>query len=372
MEEIIRNSPLPFNSADDPFDIKDPFEETLGKFKTEQDNENFTEEYIMELARDKINNIKIDLKNPAAAVDEIVEYLEKEKDIEVSEDMRKYIEMIGIGAKANSLRNKERVENKSTIEMALADAKWMETIIEYIRENKNNPKKIEELWQQYDLSFLNFEEQLNEDFPDKYGPEVTKRGILTEIAAMDLLEEMVNNFEGCKKVEIKYSTPEEDVHKKIDFFLVVTFENEEVIEIPVQVTSCNLSMPTNNTLDKKKKTGLDIKREREILDEKIKFVLDNIIHTSETVGDIEINSDIKYQKRIIAKIKEFFDENEGGVLVFVPYGKVIEDKIDLIKGEKTRKECVYENGKPSRMVRDHFNKSPAIKSIKTGLAQIAQ
>lgn len=373
MGATIECPPSPFDDISN-----DPLKETISGFgakksqTVEQRSENFTEGDIMRLIRNETNDIKVDLKNPIAAVDEIVEYLEKEQSIEVSEDIRKYIEIIGIGTKANYLRNKKRTENKGTIEMALADAKWMETVIEYIRENKNNPKKIEELWQQYDLSFLNFEEQSDEDFSGKYNSETTKRGILTEIAAMDLLEEMVNDFEGCEKVEIRYSTPEEDVHKKVDFFLAVTFENGEIVEIPVQVTSCNLSTPANNFSDEKKKTGIEIKEEREELNRKIEFVLNNAIHTVETVEDIEINSNYKYQKWLEDKMKKFFDENKNGIFMFIPYGEVLENKIALVEGENKRKECVYETGRPSRMVRDRFNKSPAVENIKTDLAQIAQ
>ena len=372
MEGVIQNSPY----GNDPLGVsEDPLEKAIAGFGIEQRRESFTEKGIMALVREKINNIKIDLENPAATIEEVVKYLEEE-DIEVSKDMRKYIEMIGVGTIANFFRDKERAENKDSVKMALADAKWMGAIIEYIRENRDNPKKIEELWQQYDTSFLNLKKQSNEDFPDKYnrrrGPKVTKRGILTEIAAMDLLEEMANSFEGCEKVEIEYSTPKEDVHQKIDFFLIVTLENGKLVKIPVQVTSCDLSKPIDNPLDEREKTWLDIKKEREGLDRKIEFVLGNTIHTSETVKDIEINPDYKYQEGIEDKMKKFFDENGDGIFVFVPYGKIKDKKFDSIRGEDTRKKCVRENGEPSRALKDHFNRNSTIESIEASLTQIAQ
>lgn len=366
------------SSLSDPFKIlDDPFKKTADEFgagEIEQHSENLTEEYIMELVRERINDIEVDIKNPAAAVEEIIGYLEEEY-IEISKDVIICVEF-AVSAKMNFLQNLERVEGKGTIDMALADAEWIGTMVEYIRENKNNPKKIEELWQQYDMSFLDFKEQLDKDILDKYNkrrsPEDVKRGILTEIAAMDLIEEIANNFEGCEKVEIKYSTPKDDVYKKIDFFLVVTFKNGRIVEIPVQVTSCNLSAPAKNPLDEKEKTGVEIKKEREELDGKIEFVLNNAIHTSKTIEDIEINSNYKYQKRVEDKMKKFFDENGNGIFMFVPCGKVPENKINSIKGEPAKKECIYKSGKPSRMIRDHFNKSPTIKSIETDLARIAQ
>ena len=212
---------------------------------------------------------------------------------------------------------------------------------------------------------MSFSEQINEEeLTDKYDirkkPEAIKRGILAEIATMDLLEEMAKKFEGCKKVEIEYSTPEEDVYQKIDFFLIITLENGEIIKVPIQVTSCDFSAPTNGHLDKKEKTNLD---------KKIEFVLGNTIHTSETVKDIEINPNYKYQKGIEEKIKKFFDENEKGIFVFIPFGKIKDKEFDSIRGEDTRKDCVYENGKPSRMLRDHFNKNLTIKKIERDLAQ---
>lgn len=345
-------------------------EETIQKFREE---ENLEEIPVIEQIKQEILNIKVDLENPKIAIEKITKNIE-EQNSEISESDLVFIRM-AVATKANFLRNLERTKGNGTIEMALADAECMGNFIKYIRENKEDKEKIKELWQRFDEFYLSFNEQVDkEELIGKYDirkkPEDIKRGILAEIAAMDLLEEMANNFEGCEKVEIEYSTPEDDVHKKIDFFLVVTFENGEVIEIPVQVTSCNLSAPANNSLDKNNKTGLNIKKERKELDKKIDFVLSNAIHTSKTVESIEINSDYKYQKVIEDKMEKFFDENEDGVFVFVPYGKVKNNKIDL-RGEDARKECVYENGKPSRMVKDHFGKSPTIKSIETNLAQVA-
>ncbi|MEA1937131.1 MAG: hypothetical protein U9N04_03395 [Patescibacteria group bacterium] len=387
------SNPLSSPHENDPFNIpKDPLKETIDKFVTRkkettgQHNENFTEKDAMELVRNEVNDIEVDLENPAAAVEEIIQCLLEQENIEISEDIKKYIEF-AVSEKTNFLRNLKRLEidrdnpnreeKKLLREMALEDAEWIGDVVEYIRENRDNPKEIENFWEEYDKTFLSFKEHKNnKNFTEKYnieqGPEVVKRGILAEIAAMDLLEKMANGFEECEKDEIEYSTPEEDVHKKIDFFLVMTFKNRRIKKIPVQVTSCDLSTPINNPLNEKKKTGLDKKREREGLDRKIEFVLRNTIHTGVTAEDIEINPNYNYQKRIEDKMKKFFDENESGVFVFVPYGEVIEDKIDSIKGEHARKKCVHENGKPSGMLKNHFSKSSTIKSIETNLAQIVQ
>ena len=345
-------------------------EGTIQKFREEENPEKIP---VIEQIKQEILNIKVDLENPKAAIEKITENI-IEQNSEISESDLVFIRM-AVATKANFLRNLERTEGKGTIEMALADAECMGNFIKYIRENREDKEKIKELWQRFDEFYLSFNEQVDEeDLTNEYDirkkPEDIKRGILAEIAAMNLLEEAVSNFKECEKVEIKHSTPEDDVYKKIDFFLIVTFENGEVIEIPVQVTSCDLSTPTNNTLNRKKKTGLEIKKEREKLDEKIEFVLSNTIHTSETANGIETkNLNYRYQKKIIDKMKQFFNENEDGFFVFVPCGKVIEDKIVSVGGEKTRKECIYENGDPSRMVKDHFNKSPAIENIEASLAQ---
>ncbi len=344
-------------------------ERTIQRLEKEEDLEKIS---VIEQIKQEVLNIKVDLENPKIAIEKITKNIE-EQNSEISEGDLVFIRM-AVATKANFLRNLERVKGNNTIEMALADAECMGNFIKYIRKNKKDEGKIKELWQRFDEFYLSFNEQVDEEeLTGKYDirkkPENIKRGILAEIAAMNLLEETINNFEGCEKVEIEYSTPEDDVYKKIDFFLVLTLKNGEVVEIPVQVTSCDLSAPIDDPLDEREKTGLDIKRERKRLDKKIGFVLGNTIHTSETARGIEINPNYKYQKWVEDKMKKFFDENKSGVFVFVPYGEVKNNKVDP-RGEETRKKCVYENGKPSRMVRDHFGKSPTIKNIEADLAQI--
>ena len=379
-EENIETVPSPLSSPH-----RDPFDKIVGEFGAEQRSENLTEEYIMELVRDKINNIEIDMEDPATAVDDVIKYLE-EKDVEISEDIERYTRF-AISEKTNFLRDLKRLginkdnlkeeERKPLREMALKDAEWIGDVVEYIRENRDNPKEIEKFWKEYDKNFLSFKEhKKNKNFTTKYnieeGPEVTKRGILAEIAAMDLAEEIMNSFKMCEKVEIKYSTPEQDVYDKVDFFLVVTLKNGKVIEIPVQVTSCDLSKPINNPLDQKNKTGLEIKREREELNRKTKFVLSNAIHTIITAEEMEIDSSYPYQKILENKIAKFFKINKDGVLIVVPFGKVKDKEFDPAGGEETRKECVRKNGEPSRIVKNHFEKNPTIKNIERDLAQIAQ
>ncbi len=357
----------PFGTA-----LEDPFDKTLKKFGEEkkdlnlprQDKKNFEKECALELVRKKINEIEVDPENPVVAVSDIIEYL-KERDIEISEDIKKYTEF-AISEKNNFLQDLKRLkidrdnpnkEEKELLkEMALKDTEWMGDAIEYIRKNKDNPEEIEKFWKEYDKTFLSFKEhENNKDFTKRYsieqGPEVVKRGILAEIAAMDLLKELVNGFKGCKKVEIEYSTPEEDVYDKIDFFLIVTLENGRIKRIPVQVKSCNISGFTNNYSNIKE------------LERKTRFVLDNVINTDET-KNIRIDKKYKYQVRAGKRMNEFFGIeknkngikiNKGGFFVILPNGKMNPKFLNpQDESGKTTENCIDKKGIPSEALRSHF------------------
>ena len=375
MGTTIECPPSPFNNVSN-----DPLKEAITEFGTgenkvvEQRSENLTEEDIMRLIRDKINYIKVDLENPAIAVDEIIEYLEEEG-VEISKDLEKYTEF-AISEKTNFLQYLERLginrdnptkeEIKKLKEMAIRDAEWIGNVVEYIRENKDNPKEIKNFWKEYDKTFLSFKEhENNKDFTKGYnikeGPEVVKRGILTEVAAMDLLEEIANDFEKCKKVKIEYSTSEQDVYDKIDFFLVVTFKNGKVKKIPVQVKSCDISNFANRGSNKKE------------LERKIQFVLDNVINTNKTGKNVLINQEYKYQTRAKKRMDEFFNVskniNKDGFFIILPYGEINPKFLNpQDKSGKATESCIDKKGVPSEALRDHFLfESQTIKNIEADI-----
>lgn len=320
-------------------------------------NENLEAKSVMELVKEKINSIKIDLENSSAAVDEIIGNLE-EQSVKVSEYEKKYIRMVAVGGKMNFLRNLERYEmgeekiksekkKKMLKEMALADAEWIGDFVKYIRENRGDQKKIKELWQRFDEFYLSFNEQSNGEFANKYaigqGPETIKRGILAEVAAMDLMEGLANSFDKCEKVEVNHSTPKQDVEEKIDFFLKIIYKNGKVAKVPVQVKSCNISNFASRGLSRKK------------LGEKVRFVLDNIINTCETKNNVIVNQEYTYQTRAKTKMKRFFDKNKEGIFVILPYGNLDPKLLNpQDKNGKTTESCISENGTPSESLRNHF------------------
>lgn len=364
MAGTIENPPSPFNDGDSSFNPPEgPLEKIIrGSGKglentNSQENsiEISKEEVALKLVKERINEIKVDLENPAEAVTEIIKDLEEEN-IEISEYLEKYIKF-AVSEKTNFLRDLRRLkinkdnpsgkEIKKLKEMALGDAEWMGNAVEYLRENKDNPEEIEKFWQEFDETFLSFKEhQNNKDFANKYsikqGPEVIKRGILAEVVAMNLLEELVSDFKGCKKVEIKHSTPEQDVYKKIDFFVKITFERELIIEVPVQVKSCNISTFANRGSNKKELKG------------KLEFVLDNIINTNETERNVMIGKS-EYQIRARNRMKEFFRENKGGIFIILPYGNLNPELLNFQnKNKKTAEGCLNKNGTPSEALRNRF------------------
>ena len=378
---------LPLDNNNDPFGIvsEDPLKRAVGGFGVEQHSENLTEEYIMELVKEKINDMEIDLENPAIAIEEIVEYLEGEG-VEVSKDLRNYIKIIAVSTKVNFLENLERAKDKGTIEMALADSKWMKEIAEYITENRNDPEKIKIFWQQYDSFFLKFEEQNEKDlFSDKRerdtrrGPEITKRGILAEIAAMDLLKEMAENIKGCRNAKIEVSTEEDDVGEQIDFFLTITMRDKKInatLKIPVQVKSCNLS-----SFAGKKAPA-----------EKVEFVFKNMINTEGTREETKYNLKYSYQEIIKEKIENFFNENKNtkgkghsdGIFIILPYGKLnpemFDYKFDFGRNKKRRNkksekpelvDCIEENGVPNKALKEYFlSEAKVTRNMETRIKEI--
>ena len=100
----------------------------------------------------------------------------------------------------------------------------------FVYKNQNNLKIIEEFWKEYEaiynkLPVLQKERKYGDDRNNKYNKEdnfkIDKSGILGEVAAMNLFDEI--SKEGKTKIEIEQASTKEDMNG-IDF--IVRFENK--------------------------------------------------------------------------------------------------------------------------------------------------
>jgi hypothetical protein len=186
----------------------------------------------------KLNNGKLSYEKVKEAEDKFL------KRIDNSNYNKELLAKVFFGIALANIRAAERekgMNHKKRNEFFKENIQQKRWIENFVYENQNNPEIIEEFWKEYkatynELPALQKKTKYEDDKRNKYSKEdnfrIDKSGILGEIAAMNLFDEI--SKEGKTEIEIKQASIEEDMNG-ID--LIVRFKNKygELKIIPVQV-----------------------------------------------------------------------------------------------------------------------------------------
>lgn len=368
----IQDSSLSFDNS--PVNMpKDPFKKTMDEFEKDLIDTDLSEQNIenseLTSARDLINqeaaNAEINLKTNDSdlIVKKIIEKLKEknlytpncETEVRIAIGYRRqFLQNIRERELDNKEREKTREDSSEFRKMAIRSAEWRGMVIDAIIENRGNPDEIKRFWKNFDNLFLKFKEADDEGL-EKYSsiqsPDSFRRGVLAEIAAMDLskelAEETIKKSEKKAKVNIKFSTPEEDVIEKIDFLIVISFGNYKK-EIPCQVKSCYLP------------DLISERKEPEKIAARRKYVEENVIVDYNYFKGMPRNEYSKkekpnYQKKVEDKMEEFFKKNKG-IFMVLPFGK--------IEKQGHLENYIEEDGTPSNNLKELLSFEVGMKDIR--------
>lgn len=245
------------------------------------------------------------------------------------------------GVRRNIYQNLEKVkmmdkEGKEKVyrDFALEDSKWMQKVGDCIKNikaseiipEKDKKKEIDNVWREMKEIYDDYEIYYK-DFKIAGGKETdnfesNKNGILGQVAAEELFKKADAAFRerGICGIRVEAATPQEDVDKKIDFYIVIEFGKNSSKVIPCQVKArgfdsksgafiaSNLVVRVSDDL----REGLKISaRDKNPSNCEIK-----------TIEDLEI-----FRKRALKEFKE-------GLFIIVPHGKAEigkKEKVNLLE-----------------------------------------
>lgn len=150
------------------------------------------------------------------------EFLEKLKD-----ENRIHLANILFGAEELILRDKiENKNGKRTVSMIIEDVKFQQEMAYFVTGNENDSNLLEDYWDLYDDLF-----KVNGNDTVAKGEKI-KHGVLAPIALRNILDKKYNKDQTNNRLDIIYSTPEDDAMKSIDMIAV---DNERKINLLIQV-----------------------------------------------------------------------------------------------------------------------------------------
>lgn len=150
------------------------------------------------------------------------EFLEKLKD-----ENRIHLANILFGAEELILRDKiENKNGKRTGSMIIEDVKFQQEMAYFVTDNENDSNLLEDYWDLYDDLF-----KVNGNNTVVKG-EKLKHGVLAPIAMKNILDNKYNKDKADGRLDIIYSTPEDDAIKSIDMIAV---DNERKINMLIQI-----------------------------------------------------------------------------------------------------------------------------------------
>lgn len=300
---------------------------------------------------------KIDSKNYQEVAKQVAEKL----GIKSKEDMDLLDAKVGV--RRNIYQNLERVkmmdkegQEKAYRDFALEDAKWMQKVgecIKNIKEDKMIPaeekgKRIADIWQEmkdiyddYEIYYKDFKLAGGKKVDDF---ESNKNGILGQIAAEELFEEAGAAFKdfGVTGIKIEQATPQEDVDKKTDFYVVVEFGENSSIVFPCQVKSHAFDIKSGNFIASNLVVRVgDISREDLKLSARDREPSNC---EKNTIEDVEI-----FRKKALKEFKE-------GFLVIIPHGMAE-------VGEKGKADLLQDNGNVHENIKKGFLRQLAKKML---------
>lgn len=157
------------------------------------------------------------------------EFLEKLKD-----ENRIHLANILFGAEELILRDKiENKNGKRTISMIIEDVKFQQEMAYFVTDNENDSNLLEDYWDLYDDLF-----KVNGKDTVAKGGKI-KHGVLAPIALKNILDKKYNKDKIEKRLDIIYSTPEDDAIRSIDMIAV---DNERKINLLIQVKGDAMSL----------------------------------------------------------------------------------------------------------------------------------
>jgi hypothetical protein len=244
-----------------------------------------------------IMNRKINLGNYKEIAEKTLEEIKKSPMLYfdgVEDEIYFYIDIkvSSLNEEARELAKGHPEKEKGILEMDLRNSEWMDKISKFIFKNRENPQVIESFWKRFDEIFR------STTFVDAKQGQVLKQGILTQMAAMDLvkgLEEEAKAATGKNiSISIEYSKPEEDVFDKVDFWVVVSCGGREK-KVPCQVKSLDMKY-----VDKRK----------------TKYLENNIVNFSYPLT----NKKLEFEHPNEYKLEEFFRKypQQDAILVMLP------------------------------------------------------
>lgn len=251
------------------------------------------------------------------------EFLEKLKD-----ENRIHLANILFGAEESILRDEiEKKNGKRTKSMIIEDVKLQQEMAYFITNNEKDLNLLEDYWYLYDEIFkINGKDTIDEG-------EKLKHGVLAPIALKNILDNKYNNGGMKKRMEIIYSTAEDDAMNSIDMIAV---DNEKKINLLIQVKGDAMSLKELDKITKPKKSNGDSNNKEEskdliyIFNEK-DFADDDTSIKEKNGGD-KLN---KFNRGCASYIKEHGDilKEKGfktlGVYIYVPSVVEKEPMIDI-------------------------------------------
>lgn len=282
---------------------------------TDSGMDNIPYEDFISIVEDEILSEEIDKYD--TDVDNLKDYLKvikKKKEnflIKIGDEDRKLSAEAFFGIEEIVVRNLiGKIEGRSE-EFKIEDAKWQQEIIFYINKNKDNPKKLEMFWDEYDALFAY---ENDNQSGNKY-----KAGIMAPIALQNILQEKYG-------LEVVYSKPEDDVRCSVDM-IAIDRQNKLKFLIQVKTDIKKIEEMLDKILNPEKN-----KKEENSKQEKEKDII-KITDRSE-FGKPNKNIHKDYQKfsngcsGYVEKYKEFLSgesHKTTGVYLYVPY---------VVKGER--------------------------------------
>lgn len=300
---------------------------------------------------------KIDSKNYGEVAKQVADKL----GIKSKEDMDLLEAKVGV--RRNIYQNLERIkmmdkegQQKVYREFALEDSKWMQKVgdcIKNIKEDKNIPveektKKIDGVWREMKEIYNDYGTYF-EDFKPVEGRGVgnfegNKNGILGQIAAEGLFKKAGVAFKelGVTDIKIETATPEEDVDKKTDFYVIVEFGKNSSMVFPCQVKSHAFDARSGNFI-----ANNLVVRVSEDYKEGLKISAKDTNPSNceiRTIEEVEI-----FRKKVLREFKE-------GFFVIIPRGKA-----EVGERKKEKVDLLENNGEVYETIRKGFLKQLAKK-----------
>lgn len=147
---------------------------------------------------------------------------------------RIHLANILFGAEELILRDKIEKENgKRTVSMIIEDVKFQQEMAYFVTNNENDSNLLEDYWDLYNDLF-----KVNGNDTVAKGEKI-KHGVLAPIALKNILDKKYNKDKIEKRLDIIYSTPEDDAMRSIDMIVV---DNERKINLLIQVKGDAMSL----------------------------------------------------------------------------------------------------------------------------------